>query len=118
MKSINRNKIVRTITKYKGKDGKPNSYEIEFMSFSKFDSKSVYKYIDGNIEIYPYKWYDLRRIYQIPAHYFFHKLNIFFKTEINLTKTKTIAMYFTVFIMESLFAWLIVELVKFVISKI
>jgi|TARA_R110000796_G_scaffold176266_1_gene293146 hypothetical protein len=118
MKSISRNKIIRTITRYKGKDGKPNSHEIEFMTFSKYDAKSEYKFIDGNIEIHPYKWYDLRRVYEIPTHYFFHKLDTFFKRNIKRTKTKTTAMYFTVFIMESLFAWLIVELVKFAISKI
>ena len=118
MKSISRNKIFRTIRKYKGKEGKPNSHEIEFMTFSKYDAKSEYKFIDGNIEIYPYKWYDLRRIYQIPTHYFFHKLDIFFKRNIKRTKIKTTAMYVIVFIIESLFAWLIVELVKFAISKI
>ena len=64
-KSISRNKIVRTIRKYKAKDGKPNSYEIEFMTFSKYDYKSEYKFPDGNIELYPYKWYDLRRFYEI-----------------------------------------------------
>jgi hypothetical protein len=48
MKSINRNKIIRTITKYKVKDGKHNSHEIEFMTFSKYDAKSEYKFIDGN----------------------------------------------------------------------
>jgi len=60
---ISRNKIVRTIRRYKGKDGKPNSHEIEFMTFSEYDAKSEYKFIDGNIEIYPYKWYDLRKFY-------------------------------------------------------
>ena len=118
MKSISRNKIIRTITRYKGKDGKPNSHEIEFMTFSKYNARSEYKFIDGDIEIHPYKWYDLRRVYEIPTHYFFHKLDSFFKRNIKRTKTKKTAMYFTVFIMESLFAWLIVELVKFVISKI
>ncbi|MEN8834402.1 MAG: hypothetical protein ABF311_04795 [Polaribacter sp.] len=54
-KSISRNKIVRTIRKYKAKDGKPNSYEIEFMTFSKYDAKSEYKFTDGNIALYPYK---------------------------------------------------------------
>jgi hypothetical protein len=68
MKSISRNKTIRTITKYKGKDGKPKSYEIEFMTFSEYDAKSEYKFIDGNIEIHPYKWYDLRRFYEIPNY--------------------------------------------------
>jgi len=38
MKSISRNKIIRTITRNKGKEGKPNSHEIEFMTFSKYDA--------------------------------------------------------------------------------
>ena len=75
MKSISKNKIIRTITRYKGKDGKPNSHEIEFMTFSKYDAKSEYKFIDGNIEIYPYKWYDLRKIYQIPSYWFLRLIN-------------------------------------------
>jgi len=115
---MNRNKIIRTIENHKGNDGKPNSYVVYFMTFSEYDQKSEFKFIDGNIELYPYKWYDLRRIYQIPTHYFFHKLDILFKRKIKRTKTKTTAIYVTVFIMESLFSWIIVELVKFGISKI
>ena len=86
MKSINRNKIVRTIRKYKGKNGKPNSHEIEFMIFSDYDAKSEYKFIDGNIELYPYKWYDLRRFYQIPSYWFLLSINKYLKNQIQLNK--------------------------------
>jgi hypothetical protein len=70
MKTINKNKIVRTIIKQKGNDGKPNSYKIDFMKFSEYDLKSEYKFINGNTELYPYKWYDLRKLYQIPSYWF------------------------------------------------
>lgn len=87
MKSIRRNKIVRTIRKYKGKDGKPNSHEIEFMTFSKYDAKSEYKFIDGNIEMYPFKWYDFRYIYQIPAYWFLRLINKYLTNQIHINKT-------------------------------
>jgi hypothetical protein len=70
MKSINRNKIVRTIRRHKGNDGKPNSYEVDFMAFSQYDQKSEHKSFDGNIELYPYKWYNILYIYQIPSYWF------------------------------------------------
>jgi hypothetical protein len=117
----NSSKIVRTKTT-NGSEKKPNEmhYKINFMTFSKYVSKLRPDLIlmDYKFELYPYKWYDIRWIYEIPTHYFFHKLDTFLKKNIKRTKTKTTAMYFTVFIMESLLAWLIVELVKFVISKI
>jgi hypothetical protein len=95
MKSISRNKIVRTIRKYKAKDGKPNSYEIEFMTFSKYDAKSEYKFIDGNIALYPYKWYDIRCFYEIPNYrllLFMNKLRIIkkLKTENNTSFKKSL----------------------------
>ena len=86
MKSISRNKIVRTIRRYKGKDGKPNSHEIEFMTFSEYDAKSEYKFIDGNIEIYPYKWYDLRKFYQIPSYWFLRLINKYMTNQIQVNK--------------------------------
>lgn len=86
MKSISRNKIVRTITRYKGKDGKPNSYEIEFMTFSEYDAKSEYKFIDGNIKIHPYKWYDLRRVYRIPSYLFLRLINKYLTNQFQVNK--------------------------------
>jgi hypothetical protein len=86
MKSINRNKIVRTIRKYKGKDQKFKSHEIDFMTFSEYDAKSEYKFIDGNIEIYPYKWFDIRKFYQIPAYWFLSLINKLFKNTIQINK--------------------------------
>ena len=85
-KSINRNKIIRTITRYKGKDGKPNSHEIQFMTFSEYDAKSEYKFIDGNIEIHPYKWYDLRKLYQIPSYWFLRLINKYMTNQIQVNK--------------------------------
>ncbi|OAD44600.1 hypothetical protein [Polaribacter atrinae] len=117
-------KIVRTkTTNGSEKNLEEMYYEIEFMTFEKYVSElnkyNEYNYIGKpKFEKYPYKWYDLRKIYQIPSHYFFHKLNVFFNRKINFNKTKTTAMYLTVFIMESLSAWLIVEFVKLVIKNL
>jgi hypothetical protein len=86
MKSINRNKIVRTITKYKGVDKRPNSYEINFMTFKEFDLKPTYIYTDGSksAELYPYKWFDIRKFYQIPAYWFLLSVNRFRKNTIQI----------------------------------
>ncbi|MGK0254990.1 MAG: hypothetical protein ACI9OE_002507 [Mariniflexile sp.] len=59
------------------------------MNFSKYDSKSEYKFIDGNIELYSYRCYDLRRFYETPNYrlllLFMNKLRIInkLKTENN-----------------------------------
>ena len=66
-------KIVRTKTTF-GNKKNPNEmyYEIEFMTFSKY----IYKLspdliiMDYKFELYPYKWYDFRKFYQIPAYWF------------------------------------------------
>jgi hypothetical protein len=86
MKSVNRNKIVRTIRRHKGNDGKPNSYEVDFMTFSQYDQKSEYKSLDGNIELYPYKWYNILYIYQIPSYWFLLLFNKFLKKPIKMNK--------------------------------
>ncbi|SHJ26700.1 hypothetical protein SAMN04488096_1273 [Mesonia phycicola] len=66
------NKIVRTKTTH-GNKNKPLEvyYEIEFMTFSNYISKLNPDIIltDYKFEIYPYKWYDLRWIYEIPAYW-------------------------------------------------
>jgi len=66
------NKIVRTKQIF-GSKKKPNDmyYEIEFMTFRKYIGKinPMYKLMDYKIELYPYKWYDLRWIYQIPSYW-------------------------------------------------
>ena len=84
---MNRNKIIRTIENHKGNDGKPNSYVVDFMTFSEYDQKSEFKFIDGNIELYPYKWYDIRWVYQIPSYRFLLLLNRLLKNPIERNKT-------------------------------
>ena len=86
MKPIKRSKILRTIINYKGNDGNPDSYEIDFMTFEKYDTKYYYKFLDGNIELYPYKWYDIRKIYQIPSYWFLLLLNKLMKNQIQINK--------------------------------
>ena len=66
------NKIVRTKTTY-GSEKKPNEmyYEIDFMTFDKYVSKNnpQYTFTDYKFELYPYKWYDIKWIYQIPSYW-------------------------------------------------
>jgi hypothetical protein len=88
---MKRSKILRTIIKYKGNDGKPNSYEIDFMTFEKYDAQSHYIFPDGNIELYPYKWYDIRRIYQIPSYWFLLLFNKLLKIQINKRNHKRVS---------------------------
>ena len=65
-------KIVRTKTT-NGSEKKPNEmcYEINFMTFSKYVSKLRPDLIimDYKFKLYPYKWYDIRWIYQIPSYW-------------------------------------------------
>lgn len=63
------NKIVRTITTEN--KGEHKYYFIDFMTFENFVSKkqSGYTWENHSFELHPYKWYDLRWIYQIPAYY-------------------------------------------------
>ena len=64
-------KIVRTKTTY-GSEKKSEEmyYEFDFMTFSKYVSKkNGYTYADYNFELYPYKWYDIRWVYQIPSYW-------------------------------------------------
>ncbi|ALJ03861.1 hypothetical protein APS56_01260 [Pseudalgibacter alginicilyticus] len=81
------NKIVRTKTIH-GSENKPNEmyYEINFMTFSEYVYKSnpEYKYINHKFELYPYKWYDIRWIYQIPAYYLLLLLNKYLKNAIQI----------------------------------
>ncbi len=116
MKFINRRKIVRTIIKYKGRDDKPDSYEIDFMTFEVFDHKSDYKFIDGNIELYPYKFYDLRWIYQIPAYWLL--LSVFRKSDNNISRKmhkRTSALILIIELLPTINP--IINLIKFLIDR-
>lgn len=84
---MKRSKILRI--KYKGNEGKPDSYEIDFMTFEKYDAKSYYKFLEANIELYPYKWYDILRIYQIPSYWFLLKSKKLLKNQIQINKKIT-----------------------------
>ena len=56
------------------------------MTFSEYDAKSEYKYPNGNIEMYLYKWYDFRKFYQIPAYYFLRLINKYLVKQIQVNK--------------------------------
>lgn len=81
------NSIVRVKTTY-GSLNKPNEmYEkIDFMTFEKAVSKLNPRFYTTNekFEIYTYKWYDIRWIYEIPAYWFLFR--ILRKSESNISR--------------------------------
>jgi hypothetical protein len=64
--------IVRVLTVC-GHLSKPEEmyYQIDFMTFEKALSKinSGYTFVGEKIKLYPYTWYDLRYLYEIPAYW-------------------------------------------------
>jgi hypothetical protein len=85
-------KITRTIT-ITGNRNKPNEmyYEIEFMTFKEYINKlekhNAYIYEGKPIfKIYPYKWFDVRKFYQIPAYWFLRLINKYLTNQIQVNK--------------------------------
>lgn len=108
------NSIVRTIT-FKGDKNVPNEmhYQIEFMTFKKALLKinPRIQYMDVHTELYPYKWFDLRYIYQIPSYWLL--LRIFRNSEDKISrqihrKTSTITLITEIL----LFITSIIEIIK------
>lgn len=60
------NSIVRTRTI--NKDERGDYYDIELMTYSKYLQRSEFMFMKHKIELYPYKWYDLRRLWEIPSY--------------------------------------------------
>ena len=83
----NHNSIVRTKTIF-GSEREPNKMyqKIEFMTFEKAKRKFPNRFYktDSVFEIYPYEWYDIRWIYQIPAYWLL--LRIFRISEAKISK--------------------------------
>lgn len=112
------NSIVRTKTVY-GNIKEPHKMykKIEFMTFKKATSKMPNRYYsdDSVFAIYPYKWYDIRWIYQIPSYWVL--LRIFRNSEAKISKqmhnnTSTITL-----IIEMLLATKpTIELIKLIIT--
>jgi hypothetical protein len=79
--------IVRVLTVC-GHLSKPEeiNYQIDFMTFEKALSKinSGYTFVGEKIELYPYKWYDLRYLYEIPAYWLL--LKYYKNSELRYTK--------------------------------
>jgi hypothetical protein len=81
------NSIVRIITIHKNKINTTEThYEIDFMTFKKALSKvnPIYEFKDVKTEFYPYEWFDLRWVYEIPSYWLL--LRIFRISEAKLTK--------------------------------
>jgi len=86
-------------------------YEIDFMTFSKYLQKNEYTYPDYKFELFPYKWYDLRWIFQKPAYWLL--LKVFKKSENKITrKTHNQASIITLLIELAIAIKLILEIIK------
>lgn len=112
----NAKEIVRTITTES--KGEYKHYYIEFMTFEKFVSnkENGYTWYNHTFEIYPYKWFDLRWIYEIPSYWFL--LRIFRNSEAKINKQTHNKASIITLITEMLLATKpIIELTKFFINK-
>lgn len=104
----NTNSIVRTKTTHGNINEKSKMYyQIHFMTFEKYIDKSEFIYPNHKFELYPYKWYDLRWIYQKPSYWLLLKL---FRK--NLTKINTKNHKRTSIIL------LIIEILSFIMSSV
>ena len=64
------NKIIRTKTTHNLNDSIDRQYySTKFMTFDKFIRESNYIVNGEKFEINPYKWYDIRWIYEIPSYW-------------------------------------------------
>lgn len=77
--------IVRTKTTH-GLNYKPEEmyYEVNFMTFSRYIERSQFAEYGSKFELFPFKWYDLRRFYQIPAYWILMRLK---KSEKDISKS-------------------------------
>ncbi|MBX9886301.1 MAG: hypothetical protein K2Y30_00005 [Flavobacteriaceae bacterium] len=97
------NSITRTKTiKENRKNPEKGYFTINFMTFSSAVSKEnrPYKVLNETFQIYPYKWYDLRRFYEIPAYWFLLRILRINEHKISTTKHKVTSI--TVLITEIL----------------
>jgi len=113
------NSIVRTIT-INGNLNNPNEmyYEIDFMTFSKYVFKinNDYFILDYQFKLHPYKWYDLRWIYQITSYWLL--LRIFRNSETKINKQiHNKASTITLITEMLLVIKPTIELIKFFITK-
>lgn len=67
-----KNTIVRTKTIHINESG--HYYENNLVTWEKFISRSKYVYYNVGYKLYPYKWYDFRYVYQVPAYWILLKL--------------------------------------------
>ena len=65
--------IVRTKTIYNSEKG--NYYDIELMTYDEYISKSEYIFVNEKFELYPYKWYDFKKVVDYPYYLLFKSLN-------------------------------------------
>ena len=113
---IKSNKIVRTITTENTNEFK--HYFIDFMTFEKFvyEKQNGYTWLNHTFEIYPYKWFDLRWIYEIPSYWLL--LRIFRNSEAKINKQIHNKASIITLITEMLLATKpTIELIKFFINK-
>lgn len=104
--------IVRTRT-ITTQNNKEDYFQIDLMTYENYSYKSeLPRFYNEKFELYPYKWYDIRYLVDFPYYY----LSLLFKTHnknaLNLNNTTSIAIRFTIFIIETSFVWFINNIIE------
>ena len=108
--------VVRVIKKHNNNRSKlEDYYETELMKYSSYYNEINYApYHKGyKMELHPYKWYNPIKIVDIPYYYI---SSLFLnKKSINLNNKTSIIIRIVILTIESIFSWLIIELIKSII---
>ena len=84
-------------------------YEIYLTTFSEYLSKTYYKCYGNSIELFPYKWSEIEKIYEVPYFYLSHRKGRFK----NITANKTPLIKAVI----RLASWTISTVITFVMTK-
>lgn len=82
------NKIVRTKKTFNLYDSKERQYfKTELMTFDNYIKEYNWKVNGQKFELYPYKWFDLRWIYEKPSYLLLHIFSKSLNKDLNRHKT-------------------------------
>jgi hypothetical protein len=105
-----KNKIVRIKETHNTNDTIERHFnEVYLTTFSEYLSKSFYKSYGHSIDLYPYKWYEIERLYEVPYFYFSSRQERFK----NITANKTLLIKVVI----RLASWTVSTVITFIITK-
>ena len=103
MTSSRSDKIVRV----KLTDTETNTHQIYLTTKREAEQRLKYVAYGEKFEYYPYRWFEVQCLWEVPSFWFLKSLSRVFKKDLNRHKMTANAMSLIVFIAESSFAWLI-----------